>query len=633
MATSLLTPLPIGVHQARNRVLFGPHVTNLGDDQRRFTDAHVAYYERRAAGGAGIIVTEGASVHPLDWPYERAPLAERCGDGWRRISDACHAHGALVLASLDHAGGQGTSAFSQRELWAPSRVPEVNSREVPKWMEADDIAAVVEGFAEAAALAIASGCDGVEINAGQHSLVRQFMSGLTNHRGDEWGTDRLHFVRQVLHAVRLAVGSEAIVSLRLCCDELAPWAGITPEMAPGIASSLVHDGVDMVVVVRGSIYSAEKTRPDFHEQPGFNISTCQAVYEALPHTVVVLQGSLDADTAAWALAEEKCDAVEITRGLIADPDLVAKVADGRSSEVRPCTRCNQACQVRDNRNPIVSCTVEPSSGHELDDPAWTAPTTRPRDVLVVGGGVAGMEAARVAAVCGHRVRLRESSPTLGGVAALTHMKPFADWLAVELDRAGVTVELGADSIPDPRPNEVVVQATGGRPGVTEYALVDGATAIECVAAWRSVITGDGDASTAERLASGPVVLFDPIGGPIAVAMAEALGDRAVLVTQDQIAGNELSRTGDLAPANVRLAQRGVRVERRSLLREVHPGHVVLQDRFSGERREVACGAVVDCGFRLPTEPIPGAVAQAGDCVAPRTVLEAVLEGRRAALTI
>jgi 2,4-dienoyl-CoA reductase (NADPH2) len=148
-----------------------------------------------------------------------------------------------------------------------------------------------------------------------------------------------------------------------------------------------------------------------------------------------------------------------------------------------------------------------------------------------------------------------------------------------------------------------------------------------------VITGDGDASTAERLASGPVVLFDPIGGPIAVAMAEALGDRAVLVTQDQIAGNELSRTGDLAPANVRLAQRGVRVERRSLLREVHPGHVVLQDRFSGERREVACGAVVDCGFRLPTEPIPGAVAQAGDCVAPRTVLEAVLEGRRAALTI
>ena len=637
MATSLLTPLPIGVHQARNRVLFGPHVTNLGDDQRRFTDAHVAYYERRARGGAGIIVTEGASVHPLDWPYERAPLAERCGDGWRRISDACHAHGALVLASLDHAGGQGTSAYSQRELWAPSRVPEVNSREVPKWMEADDIEAVVAGFADAAALAIASGCDGVEINAGQHSLVRQFMSGLTNHRGDEWGTDKLLFVRQVLHAVRLAVGADAIVGLRLCCDELAPWAGITPEMAPGLAASLVHDGVDMVVVVRGSIYSAEKTRPDMHEPPGFNLATCQAVYEALPHTVVVLQGSLDAEIAAWALAEEKCDAVEITRGLIADPDLVTKVAAGRAAEVRPCTRCNQACQVRDNRNPIVSCAVEPSSGHELDDPAWTTPASRPRDVMVVGGGVAGMETARVAAQRGHRVRLRESSDALGGIAALTHMRPFTDWLAAEITRLGVTVETGAGPVADPRPGEVVVQATGGRQGVAEYSVAEGATVIECVTAWRSVITGAGDAEVDRtvdaRLTGGPVVLFDPIGGPIAVALAEALGDRAILVTHDQIAGNELSRTGDLAPANVRLAQRGVRIERRSILREVHADHVVVQDRFSGERRSIGCIAVVDCGFRLPTDPIPGAAHQVGDCVAPRTVLEAVLEGRRAALAL
>lgn len=633
MATSLLTPLPIGVHTAPNRVLFGPHVTNLGDDQRRFTDAHVAYYERRARGGAGIIVTEGASVHPLDWPYERAPLAERCGDGWRRIAESCHAHGSLVLASLDHAGGQGTSAYSQRELWAPSRVPEVNSREVPKWMEADDITAVVDGFAEAAALALASGCDGVEINAGQHSLVRQFMSGLTNHRGDEWGADRLLFVRQVLHAVRGAVGGEAIVALRLCCDELAPWAGITPEMAPGIAASLVHDGLDMVVVVRGSIYSAEKTRPDFHEPPGFNISTCRAVYDALPHTIVVLQGSLDADVAEWALAERVCDATEITRGLIADPDLVAKIAADRRAEVRPCTRCNQACQVRDNRNPIVSCAVEPSSGHELDDPDWTAPASRPRDVVIVGGGVAGLEAARVAASRGHRVRVRESATTLGGVAALTHMRPFVDWLVAEVDRLGVAVETGVDG---PAPSaDAVVQATGGRRGVAEYRISDGASVVDCVDAWRSVIAGlpVDDPTLADRLGAPRIVLFDPIGGPIAVALAEALGERAILLTHDQIAGNELSRTGDLAPANVRLAQRGVRVEKRTLLRDVQQGRVVVSDRFSGETRTIECDLVIDCGFRLPTDPIEAAEHRIGDCVAPRTVLEAVLEGRRAALAL
>jgi 2,4-dienoyl-CoA reductase (NADPH2) len=135
------------------------------------------------------------------------------------------------------------------------------------------------------------------------------------------------------------------------------------------------------------------------------------------------------------------------------------------------------------------------------------------------------------------------------------------------------------------------------------------------------------------LPAGKIVLFDPIGGPIAVALAEDLGNRAILVTQDHIAGNELSRTGDLAPANVRLAQRGVTIERRTLLRVVRSGNVEVEDRFSGERRSIECAALVDCGFRLPTDPLAGADLFAGDCVAPRTIYEAVLEGRRAALSI
>ena len=135
-------------------------------------------------------------MHDSDWPYERAPLASRCGDGWAAVVDACRPHGALVMASLGHAGGQGSSAYSQRELWAPSRVPEVNTREVPKWMEADDIACRRAGFAAATKVAIGAGCDGVEVNAGQHSLVRQFLSGLTNQRDDEWGADRTLFARR-----------------------------------------------------------------------------------------------------------------------------------------------------------------------------------------------------------------------------------------------------------------------------------------------------------------------------------------------------------------------------------------------------------------------------------------------------
>ena len=175
----LLEPLPLGTREAPSRVVFGPHETNLARG-RALSDRHVAYYRARAAGGAGVVVIEEASVHPSDWPYERSPLACDCRPGWKSIADACHPEGTLVLAALGHAGGQGSSAYSQGPLWAPSPVPEVNTREVPKVMEDADIEAVIDGFASAATGAMAAGLDGVEVNAGQHSLVRQFLSGLTN---------------------------------------------------------------------------------------------------------------------------------------------------------------------------------------------------------------------------------------------------------------------------------------------------------------------------------------------------------------------------------------------------------------------------------------------------------------------
>lgn len=618
----LLEPLTLGALTAPSRVMFGPHVTNLGTVDRRFTARHTAYYERRARSGCGVVVIEGASVHESDWPYERAPLAAIASEGWAEIAAAVHAHGALAIAALDHAGGQGSSAYSQRELWAPSRVPEVNTREVPKWMEADDIAAVLAGFASAAAAAVAAGCDGVELNAGQHSLIRQFLSGLTNHRDDEWGSDRTNFARQVIAAVRAAVGA-AVVGLRLSCDELAPWAGITPEMAPGIAAELVGAGLDYIVVVRGSIFSVEKTRPDFHEPTGHNIDVCRAVSAAIGGVPVFLQGSvIDPGQAEWALTDGVCDGVEMTRAQIADPELVAKLRAGEAARVRPCLRCNQTCQVRDARSPVVTCVAEPTSGRETEDPDWYAPTQRPRDVLVVGAGVAGLEAARVAAWRGHRVRLVERTDRVGGVAAVTGPGgPLVEWLAADCAAAGVAIELGADHT-SARPGEVVIQATGGLPGRRAYAMEEGALVVDVL-----------DVHRGAALPDGPIALFDPIGGPIAVALAEQLGERAILITQDQIAGNELSRTGDLAPANVRLQQRGVHIERRSILRAVRPGEVELEDRFSGERRTIAAAALVDCGFRLPTDALPGAHAQAGDCVAPRTIHEAVLEGRRAALSV
>jgi mycofactocin system FadH/OYE family oxidoreductase 1 len=416
--SSLVGPVRIGSAQAPSRVMFGPHETNLGAG-RAFSERHVAYYARRARGGAGVIVTETASVSANDWPYERAPLASLAGPGWRSVAAACAPSGALVLAGLGHAGGQGSSAFSQEVMWAPSRVADVVSREPPADLDDDGIAEIVSAFGAAAAAAMDAGLAGVEIDAGAWSLLRQFHSGLTNLRDDRYGADRLLFTRSVLGAARRAVGSSGIVGLRLCCDELAPWAGVTPEHAAQAVAELAGL-VDVLTVVRGGPFSTGAYRPDAHTPAGFNTDLCRRMREAAGGRArLVLQGSVvDPAMAAAAVETGVSDLVEMTRALIADADLVARVRAGDAASVRPCILCNQACRVRDNRNPIVSCVMDPSSGHETEESSPPADLRAEADeapVLVVGGGPAGLECARVLAAAGRRVRVVDDGAEPGGM--------------------------------------------------------------------------------------------------------------------------------------------------------------------------------------------------------------------------
>jgi 2,4-dienoyl-CoA reductase (NADPH2) len=597
------------------------------------------------------VVVETASVHESDWPYERAPLADRCAEGWAAVAEAVHAHGGLALASLGHAGGQGSSAYSQAPLWGPSRFPDPVTREVPQEMEAEDIAVVVEGFRAAAARALAAGLDGVEVNAGQLSLLRQFLSGLTNQRTDQFGTDRTLLVRQVLAAARRGLGPGPVLGLRLAVDELAPWAGITPEAGAELAREL-GPLVDYVVAVRAPAFDLAGTRPDGHTEEGFALPLATAVRQVVPPAVaVVAQGSIvEVAMAEAALAEGRAEVIEMTRAQIADPDLVAKVAAGHPEQVRPCVLCNQRCTVRDARNPIVSCIGEPSSGHELTDPDWEDVSGRrrpPVPVLVVGAGPAGLEAARLAGRRGHPVRVVEAGRRTGGLLRTAaagsgrgHLARLADWLEAEARRAGAAVETGvtasqADLDDHRRAGGAVIVATGSGPGRSRYD--DDGSLLRISAA---DLLGRAEAGTLDQLPEGPVVVDDPVGNATGVAVAELLaaaGRPVALVTGDLVAGTQLSLTGDLAPANARLARAGVEVVKGSVVTEVLDGVVRLANTYTGAKDERPAAVLVDAGARLPAPlgPVDGPEANlvVGDAVAPRTVYEAVLEARRAVLAV
>ncbi|MET0796906.1 MAG: mycofactocin system FadH/OYE family oxidoreductase 1, partial [Rhodococcus sp. (in: high G+C Gram-positive bacteria)] len=522
--------------RVRSRVVFGPHETNLAVG-RSLSDRHRAYYQRRAEGGAGIVVTEVASVLADDWPYERAPLASQCGPGWQSIATACAPYGALVLAGLGHTGMQGSSAYSQSVLWGPSRVADPVTRELPMAMGQPEIDQLTAGFCEASALAVASGMDGVELDAGPRSILRQFLSGLTNTRHDRYGTDRVALVREILSAVRDELGPDRVVSLRLSCDEEAPWAGLTPDLAIGIARE-VSPLLDLLVVVRGGLYSSDRYRPDFHCPTNFNLDLCREIKAAVS-IPVVLQGSV-VDIADAHAALQVAEFVEMTRAQIADPDLVVKAE--RGDRPRPCVLCNQTCLVRDPRNPVVTCVGNPSAGFESVDLDEREQISTPGAVLVVGGGPAGMEAARISAVAGHSVTLVESSSQFGGMIRTFargdgrgRFALLAQWLEDECRRSGVTMRTGAavdsqDLGEARRRGELVVVATGSAARPPTYPVDDSVRWLDASEAFEKL----------SPVGPGPVVLIDPLGGPVAVALAEALaaqGASVSIVTPDSIVGS------------------------------------------------------------------------------------------------
>ncbi|MGY1691693.1 mycofactocin system FadH/OYE family oxidoreductase 2 [Geodermatophilus sp. SYSU D01105] len=637
----LAAPLRVGPVTLPNRVVFPAHLTNFAVDGLP-TARHAAYYAARAAGGAGLVVTEESTVDPADRPYEE--LVRGYDDavlpGWRLVTGAVHAHGVPVFAQLNHNGGQSDSTHTRAPVTAPSPVPDPLFGEVPREASAADLARLVAGYADTAARCAAAGFDGVEVQASQSSLVRQFLSPATNRRTDGYGgplEHRARFLVEVLTAVREAVGPGRAVGVRLAGEEGVD-DGTTLADAGAVARLLAAAGlVDSVSTTVGvATATLERVAPPMTTPPGYAryvAAAIRAQVRAVADVPVIGVGRfLTPAQAERALADGDCDLVGVARGQVADPEWAAKALTGRAGEIRRCLGCNQECVGRVGLNRPLGCVANPRAGREA---ALPVPARR-RRVLVVGGGPAGLRTAATAAQRGHAVTLLEQDPRTGGairVAASAPgrdgLLPLVDDLAAECARAGVDVRTGVRATADDvraRAPDVVVLATGARPARPAWAG-DSARVVDV----REVLTG-------AVSPAGDVLVLDDLGAAAAPSVAELLATRGCaveVVTAAMVVGQDLGLTLDRPRWQRRAAELGIRQSTDLVVQGVE-GRVVrlLHHPTGGAEQRRADWVVVATHARADDELWHALrdsgleVHRVGDCLAPRRAGAATLDGDR-----
>ena len=652
----LWEPIEIGGVTVPNRILVSAHQTHFTmEAQDLIGERYIAYMEARACGGAGLLVTEAGAVHPT---ASRAGLFNafrpEAVPGMTRLGDVVHTHGAKLFAQLSHMGNQdpGTSQLDQwHPVIAPTALPSTVYGQVAKEMDAGDIESVVAGYGQTAANAQEAGLDGVEISAGHGYLMCQFLSPLTNHRTDHYGgstENRCRFAIEAAAEIRRRTGPDFPLGIRLSFDEYLGEAGISGEMSEEIVSRLDATGdFDFFSITAGNYHTSREWVPsmsggrDGHLAPDAARARA-AIQGRVP--VMVASAIRTVERAAEIVANGQADMVAMTRAHIADPEVVNKAREGRAAEIRRCVGANQGCLRRLFEHEMITCTVNPLAGRERTLGA-AAVAAKPRRVLVVGGGPAGMKLAETAAESGHSVTLLERGERLGGQLLLAGELPNRhNWLemtadlAGSLERLGVDVRLGkeasAATVAEIGADDVFV-ATGagfdrsgysistphrdGIPGAAGEQVLDPAAAIEH------------PESCGER-----VVIVDDNGDhlPLGLALLLAEAGRSVEVVSSRLfAGSRLIVTGDLPWLYPQMKEAGVRVASQEIADWIEPGSVAVSSIWGGGERIIPADTVVLSMMRRSEDTLVRELAAEGvqatpigDCVAPREVDDATYEG-------
>lgn len=501
MYKHIFEPLTIRRMTMKNRIMMTPMGTNYGEQSGEMSFLHINYYEQRARGGTGLIMVENANV---DYPLGSNGTTQLRIDHDNylprlfKLTETVHKHGACIGIQINHAGASAQSARTQMQPVSASDIPSKAGGEIPRPLEKEEILQIVKKYGQAAKRAQAAGFDTVEIHAGHSYLISQFLSPLTNHRTDEFGgsaENRARFARMVLEEVRAQVGPHFPIFVRISADKFLEGGNTLEDTLDYL--QYFQEEADVIDVSAG-LNSSIQYQIDANYLPdGWRSYMAKAVKERYGKPCVTTGNIRNPQVAEDILAKGDADIIGMGRGLIADPDWVNKVEFGDVCDIRKCISCNIGCAGnRIGINRPIRCTVNPAVLH--GEVYKKQRVSKPCNVVVIGGGTAGLEAACTAAEVGCTTFLIEKKPYLGGLAAeiskIPDKKRLADFPNYLIHRAHklknlfvfTQTEATTEFIKNLKPN-ILVNATGslpllppiaglhdtlGKPGSHVYSIFD-----------------------------------------------------------------------------------------------------------------------------------------------------------------